>query len=341
MDALHGRDRRRRAHPARPVELRGIVKHYGPHRAIDGLDLEIRAGEFITLLGPSGSGKTTTLMLIAGFEQPSAGEHPDRRPRGRAAAGVPAQHRHGVPELRPVPASDGGREHRLPARSSAAPSRAERDDAVTRMLDMVQLQGFERPLPAAALGRAAAAGGDRARDRVPPARPADGRAAERARQAAAGNAAARDQAAARAARHHLRLCHARPARGAGDVGPGQRDEPRPHRADRRAARRCTTRPPTASSPAFVGEANMLPVAGVARDGRPAGDPHGEGAVLRAPRAGLRARAASAWCGRRRCWCGRTGRGRRARTRCRPIVREVVFMGEMTRYALQTAAAASC
>ena len=61
------------ARPGAPVLLRGIAKHYGPHRAIDGLDLEIHAGEFITLLGPSGSGKTTTLMLIAGFEQPSAG----------------------------------------------------------------------------------------------------------------------------------------------------------------------------------------------------------------------------------------------------------------------------
>jgi putative spermidine/putrescine transport system ATP-binding protein len=41
--------------------------------AVDDLDLQIEAGEFITLLGPSGSGKTTTLMLLAGFEAPSAG----------------------------------------------------------------------------------------------------------------------------------------------------------------------------------------------------------------------------------------------------------------------------
>ncbi|MBK9363622.1 MAG: ABC transporter ATP-binding protein [Rubrivivax sp.] len=42
--------------------------------AVDELSLAIEAGEFLTLLGPSGSGKTTTLMLLAGFEQPSAGE---------------------------------------------------------------------------------------------------------------------------------------------------------------------------------------------------------------------------------------------------------------------------
>ena len=41
--------------------------------AVDGVDLEVRQGEFITLLGPSGSGKTTTLRMIAGFAQESGG----------------------------------------------------------------------------------------------------------------------------------------------------------------------------------------------------------------------------------------------------------------------------
>ncbi len=57
-----------------PVALRGIVKLFDSYRAIDGLNLDIEPGEFITLLGPSGSGKSTTLMMIAGFEQPTAGE---------------------------------------------------------------------------------------------------------------------------------------------------------------------------------------------------------------------------------------------------------------------------
>ena len=71
------------------------------------LDLDIRRGEFLTLLGPSGSGKTTTLMMLAGFETPTSGEI--------SLGGTPitriapqAQLWHGVPELRAVPAHDGG-----------------------------------------------------------------------------------------------------------------------------------------------------------------------------------------------------------------------------------------
>jgi putative spermidine/putrescine transport system ATP-binding protein len=55
------------------IRLRGLVKRYGDLAAVDGIDLDVRRGEFFTLLGPSGSGKTTTLRLIAGFERPDAG----------------------------------------------------------------------------------------------------------------------------------------------------------------------------------------------------------------------------------------------------------------------------
>src|SRR3954466_8962438 len=55
------------------IRLAGVRKLYGDVVAVDGIDLEIRRGEFFTLLGPSGSGKTTTLRMIAGFEQPTAG----------------------------------------------------------------------------------------------------------------------------------------------------------------------------------------------------------------------------------------------------------------------------
>ena len=55
------------------LTLEGIVKTYGSFRAIDGLNLEVRHGEFIALLGPSGCGKTTTLQSIAGFVQPTEG----------------------------------------------------------------------------------------------------------------------------------------------------------------------------------------------------------------------------------------------------------------------------
>jgi len=55
------------------VRLTGIRRVYGDVVAVAGVDLDIAAGEFFTLLGPSGSGKTTTLRVIAGFEQPDAG----------------------------------------------------------------------------------------------------------------------------------------------------------------------------------------------------------------------------------------------------------------------------
>jgi len=55
------------------VGLRGVRRAYGEVVAVDGIDLDIRRGEFFTMLGPSGSGKTTTLRLIAGFERPDEG----------------------------------------------------------------------------------------------------------------------------------------------------------------------------------------------------------------------------------------------------------------------------
>ena len=56
------------------VRLRGLVKEFDDAVAVAGIDLQIAAGEFFSLLGPSGCGKTTTLRMIAGFERPSAGE---------------------------------------------------------------------------------------------------------------------------------------------------------------------------------------------------------------------------------------------------------------------------
>ena len=56
------------------LELRGLVKQYPGHRAVDGISLAIPRGGFYSLLGPSGCGKTTTLRLIAGFEHPDAGD---------------------------------------------------------------------------------------------------------------------------------------------------------------------------------------------------------------------------------------------------------------------------
>jgi ABC-type Fe3+/spermidine/putrescine transport system ATPase subunit len=56
------------------LELRNLVKHYPGQKAVDGISLAIEPGAFFSLLGPSGCGKTTTLRLIAGFEEPGAGD---------------------------------------------------------------------------------------------------------------------------------------------------------------------------------------------------------------------------------------------------------------------------
>lgn len=72
------------------VVLSGITKYYGDQVAVDDLSLQIQPGEFLSLLGPSGCGKTTTLRMIAGFEQPDAGEI---RISGRPVRGVPPYRR--------------------------------------------------------------------------------------------------------------------------------------------------------------------------------------------------------------------------------------------------------
>jgi spermidine/putrescine transport system ATP-binding protein len=68
------------AQPAQPdaagdptVRLERVSKHFGELVAVKELDLDIGRGEFFTMLGPSGCGKTTTLRMVAGFEQPTAG----------------------------------------------------------------------------------------------------------------------------------------------------------------------------------------------------------------------------------------------------------------------------
>jgi putative spermidine/putrescine transport system ATP-binding protein len=70
--------------------LSGLTKRYGAVTAADQVDLDVAPGEFVTLLGPSGSGKTTTLMMVAGFTPPTAG---DIRIDGRSITDVPPDRR--------------------------------------------------------------------------------------------------------------------------------------------------------------------------------------------------------------------------------------------------------
>ncbi len=76
---------------AKLIELKGISKSFDGEKVLNGIDLYIRDGEFITLLGPSGCGKTTTLRIIGGFETADEGQlYFD----GTEISGVPAYKRH-------------------------------------------------------------------------------------------------------------------------------------------------------------------------------------------------------------------------------------------------------
>ncbi len=84
------------------VEFQNVSRLYGDVRAVDGVSIGIRDGEFFSMLGPSGSGKTTCLRLIAGFEQLSGGTiHIFGQPSQRTAA-LAAGCEYRVPGLRAI-----------------------------------------------------------------------------------------------------------------------------------------------------------------------------------------------------------------------------------------------
>ena len=56
------------------IELEKIVKNYGSFRAVKGIDLDVRDGEFVAFVGPSGCGKSTTLRIIAGVDRQDQGQ---------------------------------------------------------------------------------------------------------------------------------------------------------------------------------------------------------------------------------------------------------------------------
>jgi putative spermidine/putrescine transport system ATP-binding protein len=126
---------------ATAVSFRQVSRHYGDVRAVDGVSFDIADGEFFSMLGPSGSGKTTCLRLIAGFEQPSAGEVAIH---GRSMAGVPPYER----DVNTVFQDYALFPHMTVAENVAyglmirRVPKAERQAAAERMLAMVALAGL-------------------------------------------------------------------------------------------------------------------------------------------------------------------------------------------------------
>ena len=137
-----------------PTAAEPLVRFIGVQKTYDGvqlvvrqLDLDIRRGEFLTLLGPSGSGKTTTLMMLAGFESPTAGEivldgRPiTRTPPHRRNFGMVFQNYALFPHLTV------GQNVAYPLTVRKAP-KDQQAARVTRALEMVQLKGMAERYPA-------------------------------------------------------------------------------------------------------------------------------------------------------------------------------------------------
>src|SRR5262245_47032310 len=55
------------------IEIRGLVKHFGPLKAVDGVSFDVAQGEVMGFLGPNGAGKSTTMKMVTGFLTPTAG----------------------------------------------------------------------------------------------------------------------------------------------------------------------------------------------------------------------------------------------------------------------------
>lgn len=130
------------------VSFRGVQKSYdGESLIVKDLNLDIRKGEFLTLLGPSGSGKTTSLMMLAGFETPTAGEI---QLAGRAINNVPPHKR----DIGMVFQNYALFPHMTVAENLAFPlsvrgmSKTDVSERVKRALSMVQLDAFGGRYPA-------------------------------------------------------------------------------------------------------------------------------------------------------------------------------------------------
>jgi putative spermidine/putrescine transport system ATP-binding protein len=136
-----------RADSAKPdIRLTGLRKSYGEVLALDGIDLDVQAGEFFTLLGPSGSGKTTTLRLIAGFEKADSGTV---ELAGEDVTGVPPNERNVntvFQDYALFPHMTVGENVAYGMRVKKVP-KSERGQRVNEALSMVRLDGYEARRP--------------------------------------------------------------------------------------------------------------------------------------------------------------------------------------------------
>jgi ABC-type Fe3+/spermidine/putrescine transport system ATPase subunit len=128
------------------VALRGLTKRFDDVIAVDDVDLDVAAGEFISLLGPSGCGKTTTLRLIAGFERPDegsiliGGEDVARLPPYRRDVNTVFQSYALFPHLKVLDNVAYGLKQR-------GLSKQQRHDKARAMLELVRLPGVESRKP--------------------------------------------------------------------------------------------------------------------------------------------------------------------------------------------------
>jgi putative spermidine/putrescine transport system ATP-binding protein len=128
------------------VRLEGVEKRYGDVVAVAGIDLDVRDGEFFSMLGPSGSGKTTTLRMIAGFEQPTVGRI---MLHGRDVTGIPPFDRDVntvFQDYALFPHLSVGNNVAYGLMVRKVP-KAERTARVGEALRMVRLEGYERRKP--------------------------------------------------------------------------------------------------------------------------------------------------------------------------------------------------